>query len=536
MISNCNVPFESRSSASPRASARTTVSTPPTLGAKKWLYRSNAIGGVLNSGRPEPSFFKEQSGLARCTTVDAVHEPCLRRQHMGFGMKHSLLTLRRQRDVLQFFSIGVKNCNTSRCRRKVSMLCFIPKPICWRRKQGSCTASTVVHLASPDCSLKKDGSGLPLFRTPPMALLLYSHFFAPSVGGVETVVLALARGLAELRDSNGTLQFEIILVTQTPVGKYDDHALPFRVIRRPGLVHLCRLIRKADVIHVAGPALAPLALGLLSRKPVVVEHHGFQTICPNGQLLIATTGTPCPGHFMAGRHAECLRCNSAQGWFASYKLWLFTFVRRFLCARAKANITPTQWLRGLLHLPRTTAIPHGLDAAEKATRQEPCSGVPMIAFMGRLVTTKGARLLFEAAKILREQHRSFELLIIGDGPERAPLDGTQLEAALAQVSAVVVPSLGGEVFGLVVVESMQRGLPVVSSDLGAFTELLDDAGLTFRTGDVKDLAATLSRLLDDLSFAAALGRRARQRALDFCNKSRMIEAHTGVYLEVCDFD
>src|SRR6266581_3761100 len=116
MISNCNVPFESRSSASPRASARTTVSTPPTLGAKKWLYRSNAIGGVLNSGRPEPSFFKEQSGLARCTTVDAVHEPCLRRQHMGFGMKHSMLTLRRQRDVLQFFTPMEKSISSESMR------------------------------------------------------------------------------------------------------------------------------------------------------------------------------------------------------------------------------------------------------------------------------------------------------------------------------------------------------------------------------------------------------------------------------------
>src|SRR5260370_42295078 len=104
MISNCNVPFESRSSASPRASARTTVSTPPTLGAKKWLYRSNAIGGVLNSGRPEPSFFKEPSGLAICSTVDAVHEPYFRCRHMGFGMKHSMLTLRRQRDVLRLFA------------------------------------------------------------------------------------------------------------------------------------------------------------------------------------------------------------------------------------------------------------------------------------------------------------------------------------------------------------------------------------------------------------------------------------------------
>src|SRR2546425_13354647 len=102
MISNCNVPSEWGSSASPGASVRTTVSTPPILGAKKWLYRSNAIGGVLNSGRPEPSFFKELSGLAICSTVDAVHEPCFRCQHMGFGMKHSMLTLRRQRGLFQF--------------------------------------------------------------------------------------------------------------------------------------------------------------------------------------------------------------------------------------------------------------------------------------------------------------------------------------------------------------------------------------------------------------------------------------------------
>src|SRR6266852_2569688 len=116
MISNCNVPFESRSSASPRASARTTVSTPPTLGAKKWLYRSNATGVVLNSGRPEPSFFKRLSGLAICNTVDAVHEPYLRRQYMGSGMEHSMLTLRRQRDVLQFFAPMEKSISSERVR------------------------------------------------------------------------------------------------------------------------------------------------------------------------------------------------------------------------------------------------------------------------------------------------------------------------------------------------------------------------------------------------------------------------------------
>ncbi len=384
-----------------------------------------------------------------------------------------------------------------------------------------------------------------------MRLLIYSHFFAPSVGGVETIVLSLARGLAGLRDSNGLPQFEITLVTQTPAGDFEDSTNPFRTIRRAGLLPLWQLIRKSDVVHVAGPALAPLLLGLLAEKPVVVEHHGFQTICPNGQLLIEPAGVPCPGHFMAGRQRECLRCNAGQGWAASCKLWVLTYVRRFLCERVAANITPTQWLGDLLQLPRAAAIPHGLEVIKAAPRPEPLGGKPVLAFQGRLVTTKGVRLLFEAARLLREQNRCFELLIIGDGPERASLEqfaresqlgarvhfagrlnGTQLEAALARASAVVVPSLGGEVFGLVVAENMLRALPVVASDLGAFAEVLGDSGLLFQTGDAASLAASLARLLDDPSLATSLGQRARARALDFCNNSRMMEAHARVYRDV----
>jgi glycogen synthase len=386
-------------------------------------------------------------------------------------------------------------------------------------------------------------------------LLIYSHFFAPSIGGVETIVLSLARGLAGFRDSNGTRQFEITLVTQTPAGNFDDSTNPFRTIRQPGLFQLWQLIRKADVVHVAGPALAPLTFSLLAGKPFVVEHHGFQTICPNGQLVIEPAGVPCPGHFMAGRHAECLRCNSGQGWVASCKLWVLTFVRRFLCARAAANITPTRWLGDQLHLPQSSAIPHGLEVSEAAPRPEPPRGRPVFAFQGRLVTTKGVRLLLDAARILREQNRSFELLIIGDGPERASLEqfaresqldsqvcfagrlnGTQLDAALARAAVVVVPSLGGEVFGLVVAENMLRALPIVASDLGAFTEVLGGAGLTFRTGDAVALAASLLRLLDDSSFSMSLGRRARDRALDFYSRDRMLESHARTYRSLLSAD
>src|SRR5271168_2193323 len=136
-----------------------------------------------------------------------------------------------------------------------------------------------------------------------MKLLIYSHFFAPSVGGVETVVLLLARALAALRDLSGVKEFEVTVATQIPAGNCDDGTFPFRVIRQPGSTELWQIVRSSDVVHIAGPALKPLIFGRLAGKPVVLEHHGFQTICPNGQLLIEPSGTPCPGHFMVGHHA-----------------------------------------------------------------------------------------------------------------------------------------------------------------------------------------------------------------------------------------
>jgi glycogen synthase len=382
-----------------------------------------------------------------------------------------------------------------------------------------------------------------------MKLLIYSHFFAPSVGGVETLVLSLARGLTGLCAANGNAEFEITLVTQTPADKFDDQSLPFRVIRQPTLFPLWDSIRASDVVHVAGPALLPVILGLLARKPVVIEHHGFQTICPNGQLLIDPAGTPCPGHFMAGRHGECLRCNAGQGWIASRKLWLFTFVRRFLSKRVVTNITPTAWLGGLLQLPHVIAIPHGLESMG-APLVHPAwsSRPPVIAFQGRLVTTKGVGVLLEAARLLVARNCAFELLIIGDGPERASLErlseddvlagrvrfagrlrGAQLDAALAEAFVVVVPSLGGEVFGLVVAENMSRGLPVIASDLGAFVEVLGEGGVTFPTGDAAALAQELARLLDDGALAARLGKLGRERALEFCDFARMLESHARIY-------
>ena len=381
-----------------------------------------------------------------------------------------------------------------------------------------------------------------------MKLFFYSHYFAPSIGGVETIVLSLVRGLAELRAPNGSPEFDLTLVTETPAGDFDDRKLPFRVFRRPSLAQLLRMIRSSDIIHIAGPALFPLLLGLLARKPVVVEHHGFQTICPTGQLLIEPGSAPCPGHFMAGRYRECLRCRSNNNWLASWKLLLSTFVRRFLCSRIAANIMPTEWLGELLHLPNAISIPHGIESAERDPESPHASCPPLIVFQGRIVTTKGLPVLLEAASILRSENRVFELQVIGDGPERVasealakklelssvvrfagPIATADIDTALAKASIVVVPSLAGEVFGLVLAENMSRGLPVVASNVGCFAEVLGDAGLTFGVGDAMELARQIARILDDSALASELSGRARGRISEWYPRSKMIKLHAQLY-------
>jgi glycogen synthase len=381
-----------------------------------------------------------------------------------------------------------------------------------------------------------------------MRILIYSHYFAPSIGGVETIVSALATGLSERRTANGSPSFAIKVVTQTPVGDFQDQLLPFQVVRQPTSSQLRRLAREADVVHVAGAALMPIIWGILAGKPVVVEHHGFQHICPTGQLFQEPQKLPCPGHFMAGQHSYCLHCSPSPNRIATVRLWLLTFVRRFLLRRVEVNITPTEWLGKRLELPRSVTVHHGLEAFSALIRVSERNSTPVFVFMGRLVTTKGVHLLLQACKILREQKRPFKLLIIGDGPELRSLETlahgwqlisnihflgrvqqSQVEKVLANADMIVVPSLGGEVFGMVVAESMLRGIPVLASDLGAFVEVIGDSGLTFKTGDPVDLARQMACFLDDPSGHDHLRLSARQRVLNCFSMSRMVDGHASIY-------
>jgi glycosyltransferase involved in cell wall biosynthesis len=388
-----------------------------------------------------------------------------------------------------------------------------------------------------------------------MKLLLYSHFFAPSVGGVETIVLSLARGLAELRDSNGAPQFEITLVTQTPPGNYADSAHPFRVIRKPSFLQLWRFIRKSDVVHVAGPALAPLYLAWLSRKPFLIEHHGYQATCPNGLLFHHPSATVCPGHFLAGNYLECLKCNAkTEGSTRSLWLLLSGFLRKAASHRAAANIAPSDHVASRQALPRTITIGHGIE--------DPLAGIGPLrdaqpvhrknfAYLGRLVTEKGLSVLLEATHLLRAEGREVDVVLIGDGPNRTRLEnqivalglersaritgflsGTYLDQVLSGVGTIVIPTTMEETAGLAAMEQMVRGRPVIASAIGGLEELVRDAGLTFTPGDPRALADAMRRILDEPDLGASLGAKGRQRILLSFSYGGMIEGHARVYREI----
>ncbi len=379
-----------------------------------------------------------------------------------------------------------------------------------------------------------------------MKLLIYSHFFAPSIGGVETVVLSIARGLAELHDSNGEREFEITLVTQIPAGNYDDSTLPFHVIRRPGFFQLWQLIGEADRAFLAGPAILPLLFSRLRGRDPVVMHQGYQAICPNGMLFQFSPQTSCLGHFAAGRYGECLRCNAPQeGWAGSVKLLLLTFVRRSLAKRASANVGASEHVTKRIGLPRSQVIRNATrdqgDPTAIASPAEHSHPEIQFAYLGRLVTEKGVKVLLEAARLLANQGFTPSILIIGDGPERLALEqqkkllqlganvaflgfqrGPALEEQMMGVSVLVMPSLCEDVAPLSVLEMMMQGRLIVGSKIGGLAEEIGDAGLTFEPGNARALAEQMRRVIEEPRIVAALRKKARERALAYYTSQRLV--------------
>ena len=387
-----------------------------------------------------------------------------------------------------------------------------------------------------------------------MNILIYSHAFAPQIGGVETYALHLARGLAA-RDAGKAAR--VTVVTQSVQRDFNDSAMPFAIVRRPGIRQLRNLIRQSDVIHLAGPAIVPLALALFAHKPIVVEHHGYQASCPNGLLLYQPTKSACPNHYMRNEFSACLRCNTAEsGWLASVKMLMLTPLRRRLCRRVNVNLCISKHVAARLELPNSVVVYYGVPQTSEASANAQISGLATqsvkpalsIAYVGRLVLEKDVPTIVEAVRLAQAEGYRVALKIIGDGPDRPRIEaaisahtfdpaitltGYLLEVALSDAlrdaAVVVIPTIMEETAGLAVMEQLDRGKPVIVSDIGGLAEVAGDAGLKFPPGNAAALSACLCRLIDEPDLLRELGVRGKSRAAAVFSLDRMIDEHYNLF-------
>jgi glycogen(starch) synthase len=386
-----------------------------------------------------------------------------------------------------------------------------------------------------------------------MRVVFFTEDFAPTIGGVQTIVMELARGLVEWREllnGNSIDRFDVIVVTRTPRGGMDDSALPFEVLREPTLTQLFRSFRKADVIHLAGASILPMVLGLLLQKPIVVEHHGYQAICPSGNYLHEPDKTTCPGHFQNGNYAECFRCGAVEvSRLRSARNLSLLFPRRWLAQRVATNVAVSDHTGRRVGLPRTQTIYHGI--GETVWQDAPSSKTSeplVLAYVGRLVPDKGVDLLLRAASDVKRAGSGFRLKIIGDGPERHRLErlgeelqlqdcvvfigyceGSSLQKAMADVSVTVMPSLWEEACPMTAIEQMMRGRLVIATEIGGLGEVVGRTGLKFPPGDATALADCIKKAITDRLLVVALGNAARKRALNIFREHQMVEKHIALY-------
>jgi glycosyltransferase involved in cell wall biosynthesis len=295
-----------------------------------------------------------------------------------------------------------------------------------------------------------------------LKILLGSHHFFPSTGGIETVSNLLARAFVELGH-------KVRVVTQTE----GDGDFPFPLVRRPNAFELFRNVRWCDVFFQNNISLRTLWPLFFLRRPLFIAHHTWITN-PDGST----------------------------GWQHRLKQFLLRYATSFAISDAIAETLPVPSIRV------------GNPYDDEVFRDSPAENRDReLIFVGRLVSDKGANLLLDAMKLLETKPR---LTIAGDGPERAALErqaadlqlqpqvefvghqrGQELAKLLRQHQILVVPSLWREPFGIVALEGIGCGCVVVGSAGGGLEEAIGPCGLTFPNGDVSALAKAIGRLLAD---------------------------------------
>jgi len=210
---------------------------------------------------------------------------------------------------------------------------------------------------------------------------------------------------------------------------------------------------------------------------------------------------------------------------------------RFAVSEQVRSALPTRYARRTEVLPPTCDLARAeraMAAASNTRSSLPITaGAPLAGIVGRLRPEKDHSTFLTAARRVADRAPDVRFLVVGDGPERPAVEEQraqlQLEDAVrllgdradaVEVIAacdVLCLSSRTEGLGLVVLEAMSVGVPVVATAAGGVVELLDDGveGRLVPVGDASALADGLLELLGDAELRARMGAAGRLRASAF---------------------
>ena len=309
---------------------------------------------------------------------------------------------------------------------------------------------------------------------------------------------------------------------------------------------------RPDVVHLHSLGASAVVDLCRARVPTVRTVHDHNDYCPGGGKYLPALGRPCGKAFGplclgVGMATHCTS-RRPRALAAAYRRTaaMASATRRLPLVIAASRYVRDRLTQNGFAAEAVRVVPHFASAAPLTE----APGGEGVLFVGRVVPQKGLDLLLQSLHRARPDAR---LVVAGDGPDlgrarrlaqslgvesRVRFAGWVDEGALADLyrraDVVAVPSRWPEPFGLVGLEAMSHGKPVVAFDVGGIGEWLEDlrTGFLVPPHDCALLARRIDELLGDPDRARALGAGGRARALQEFGEAAHVDRLLASYAEV----
>lgn len=364
-----------------------------------------------------------------------------------------------------------------------------------------------------------------------MQILQVNKFYHPIVGGIESVVKQLAEGVQERGHGSRVLtaiergRGEKTTVADIPVRRVSSLGTSLSVPLAPTFpFHLSRAVRNVDIVHYHLP------------NPLAVVSHFLSR--PNAPTIVTY-------------HSDIVRQDRA---LRLYRPLLEKFLDDMdhIITTSPQLRDNSPFLRSRTE--KCSIIPLSVDPEEfdpSARRDEPVSADSQaVLFVGRLNYYKGVEYLIRAFVDI-----DATLWIAGDGDRSDDLqqlakrlgisdrvhflgyiDATTLSQCYANADVFVLPSVEpSEAFGIVQLEAMAHGIPVVNTNLPSGVPWVSQnshTGITVAPRNDRELASAIQTLLDDPELRRQYGQNGRERVETEFTEEMMINRTIDTYQDI----